>query len=87
VETARRGNPFLAENAARLRSVAWAVLGLEVLHLAAGLVTRGVLARGEALDLDWSFSITRPLCVFFLFVLAQVFEHGAALREDVEGTV
>jgi hypothetical protein len=87
VETVRRGSPFISENAARLRNVAWAVLGLELLHLAARLVARGVPSRGEALDLDWSFSVTRWLCVLLLFVLARVFEHGAAMREDVEGTV
>ena len=43
VDTVREGSPFAHENAARLRTIAWAVLGLELLHLSAGL--RGAAAR------------------------------------------
>ncbi|HEV7992152.1 MAG TPA: DUF2975 domain-containing protein [Gemmatimonadaceae bacterium] len=87
VEMVRRRNPFISENAARLRTVAWAVVGLELLHLTAGLIAHTVPSPEETLDLNWSFSITRWLCVLLLFVLARVFEHGVAMREDVEGTV
>jgi hypothetical protein len=35
----------------------------------------------------WSFNITGWIAVLLLFVLARVFEQGAAMREDIEGTV
>ena len=39
------------------------------------------------LDLDWNFSLTRWLAVLLLFVLSRVFEQGARMRDDLEGTV
>src|SRR3982751_2908101 len=34
VETVRAGDPFVAENAARLYRIAWSILGLELMHVA-----------------------------------------------------
>ncbi|HEX8830820.1 MAG TPA: DUF2975 domain-containing protein [Longimicrobium sp.] len=87
VGTVGRGDPFVAVNAARLQTIAWAVLGLELMHLAVGAVAAGVAAAGQPLDLDWSFSFTRWLAVLLLFVLARVFEQGARMREELEATV
>ena len=87
VGTVRDGDPFVAENAARLRTIAWSVLGLEVLHLLVGLAAALANSETAPLDIDWSFSLTRWLTVLLLFVLAQVFEEGARMREELEGTV
>jgi hypothetical protein len=81
------GDPFVAENARRLQRIAWGVLGLELLHLLVGAISMGVNRAGQPLDLDWSFSFTRWLAVLLLFVLAKVFEQGARMREELEGTV
>ena len=80
-------NPFLAENAARLQMIAWALLAMELLHLAAGAVAFVVSSEAAPLDIDWSFSVTGWLAVLLLFVLARVFDHGARMREDLEGTI
>jgi hypothetical protein len=77
----------VAENAGKLRTIAWSVLGLELLHLAVGVVAAIASSESAPLDINWSFSLTRWLAVLLLFVLASVFEHGARLREDLEGTV
>ena len=87
VDTVGRGNPFELENAARLRRIAWAVLGMEGLHLAIGSVARYASQSGQSLDIAWEFSLARWLTVLLLFVLAQVFEQGSRMREDLEGTV
>jgi hypothetical protein len=87
VGTVADGDPFVAENAARLKKIAWAVLGLELLHLAVGAVAAAVSTREAPFDLDWSFSVTRWLAVLLLFVLARVFEQGSLMREDLAGTV
>ncbi|MEA3052862.1 MAG: hypothetical protein QOG72_1765 [Sphingomonadales bacterium] len=87
VETVRRGDPFLRDNAARLQTIAWALLGLELLHLVAGAVAAGASSAANPLDIDWSFSVTGWLAVLLLFVLARVFDHGARMREDLEGTI
>lgn len=87
VESVRLGDPFVAENAARLQAIAWMVLGLELLHLAVGAIAAGVSTKVHPLDIDWNFSLTRWLAVLLLFVLARVFEQGTRMREDLEGTV
>ncbi|MES2124906.1 MAG: DUF2975 domain-containing protein [Gemmatimonadota bacterium] len=76
------GDPFVVENAVRLQQIAWAVLGLELLHLAVGVI-RAI----ASLDLHWSVSPTPWLSVLLLFVLARVFRQGALMREELEGTV
>lgn len=87
VDTVRVGDPFVAENAARLETIAWAVLGLELLHFAVGAIAASVSTKDHPLDIDWNFSLTRWLAVLLLFVLARVFEHGTRMREDLQGTV
>jgi len=87
VETVRRGDPFVAANAARLQTTAWALLGLELLHLAVGAIAAAASSASQPLDVDWNFSVTGWLAVLLLFVLARVFDHGARMRDDLEGTV
>jgi len=87
VETVRRGDPFVAGNAARLQTTAWALLGLELLHLTVGAIAAAASSASQPLDLDWNFSVTGWLAVLLLFVLARVFDHGARMRDDLEGTV
>lgn len=87
VLTVNQGDPFVAENAQRLQQIAWAVLGLELLHLCVGLVEACISSPAVPLDLAGSFSPTPWLAVLLLFVLARVFDHGTRLREELEGTV
>jgi len=87
VETVRTGNPFVPENARRLQIIAWAMLALQILHLVVGAIAKGVSSTAHPLDINWSFSFTQWIAVLMLFVLARVFEEGARMREDLEGTV
>lgn len=87
VETVSVGNPFVLANAARLQGIAWAILGLELMHFAVGIVATSVSTAAVPLNISWGFSLTRWLAVLLLFVLARVFEQGARMREDLEGTV
>ena len=87
VDTVRDGNPFVMANAARLQGIAWAVLGLELMHFAVGIVAASVSTAAVPLNFSWGFSLTRWLAVLLLFVLARVFEQGARMREELEGTV
>ena len=82
----RAGMPFAAGNARRVRHIAWALLALQSFDLVFGLIAMRVeTALGERID--WSFSTTGWLAVFLLFVLARIFEHGAAMQDELEGTV
>jgi hypothetical protein len=87
VETVKVGNPFVMANAVRLKTIAWAILGLEMMHFTVGAIVQGVSTAAAPLNISSGFSLTRWLTVLLLFVLARVFEQGARMREDLEGTV
>jgi hypothetical protein len=87
VETVGDGDPFITDNAKRLQTIAWAVVVLELMHLAIGMIAAVASTEAAPLDIDWSFSLTRWIAVLLLFVLARVFEHGAHMREELEGTI
>ncbi len=87
VDTVSAGDPFVMANAERLQRIAWAVLVLELMHLAVGAIAAGASTAAAPFDINWSFSPTRWVAVLLLFVLARVFEQGAQMREELEGTV
>jgi hypothetical protein len=87
VDTVREGDPFVAANARRLQTIAWAYLGLELLHTAVGVVAASAGSEAQPLDIHWRFSVTPWVAMLLLFVLARVFDHGARMRADLEGTV
>ena len=86
VESVRAGDAFFVTNAVRLRTIAKVLLGLELLRLAIGFVAAATL-YGTYVDMDADFSITPWLAILLVFVLAQVFEDGSHMREDLSGTV
>jgi hypothetical protein len=82
VETVRSGDPFVPENAIRLKTIAWCALINELLRLTFGMLAATMNAAGS--KIDWNFSVTGWLAVVLLFVLARVFEEGTQMREDLE---
>ncbi len=87
VETVRAGDPFVAANAYRLRTIAWALLTLQLLGLIIAAIAKAVSTAAHPVDLDAGFSINGWLAVILTFVLARVFAEGTLMREDLEGTV
>ena len=87
VGSVRDGDPFSADNAARLRTIAWALLGLEVMNLLVTGIASAVSTKEVPVHLEGGFTVTGWLAVLLLFVLAQVFREGTRLRDDLEGTV
>jgi hypothetical protein len=88
VDTVRAGDPFVAENAQRLQSIAKRVVGLELLRLAVHLIYDTFASQGPTqVDLGGAFVYTSWLAVLLLFVLSGVFAQGTRLRSDLEGTV
>jgi hypothetical protein len=87
VETVRAGDPFVAANARRLRGIAWVLLALQLVSLVVGTINKAISTPGHPIDLDAGFSLNAWLAVLLTFVLAQVFAHGARMRDDLEGTV
>jgi hypothetical protein len=87
VETVRAGDPFVASNADRLRSIAWALLVVQVLSVVIGAIAKAISTPAYPVNLDAGFSINGWLAVVLTFVLARVFSAGALMRDDLEGTV
>lgn len=80
------GHASAHQGAARLRVIAWSLLAIQLLDLAFGYVSyRYDSATGG--QIGWSFGLTGWLAVLLLFVLARVFEEGAAMRDELEATV
>jgi hypothetical protein len=87
VESVRTGEPFIMDNAGRLRTIAWALLGVELLHICVVAIASAVSTKEVPLRINGNFDLTGWLAILLLFVLAQVFLEGTRMREDLEGTV
>ena len=87
VESVRTGEPFTVDNAGRLRTIAWALLGLELLHVCVVAIAAAVSTKEAPLRMSGNFHVSGWLAILLLFVLAQVFLEGTRMREDLEGTV
>jgi hypothetical protein len=87
VATVRAGDPFVADNARRLRAIAWTLLVFQLLGLVVAAIAKTISTSAHPVDLDAGFSTNGWLAVLLTFVLARVFEAGTAMRNDLEGTV
>lgn len=91
IETASKGDPFIPDNARRLNVMAWLLLGSQVLTVLVGELRVFAMSlidpqSKNTFDID-PIDLAGFLIVLVLFILARVFRHGAAMREDLEGTV
>ncbi len=97
IATVGEGDPFQPENATRLSTMGWLMLATQLALIPAAAIgiqlARYAEAAREAGVEDVHFSmndgadLTGLLLAVILFILARVFRHGAAMREDLEGTV
>lgn len=86
IESVPHGTALSVLNARRLQQIAWALMGINVLDLAFGIVTVWAESRMGS-GLGWSFTLTGWLAALMLLILARVFREGAVMREELEGTV
>jgi hypothetical protein len=83
---ARSSSALTQENAARLRTIAWALLAVNILDVIHGqLSVWASKISGEYFG--WSLSLTGWFAVVLLFILAAVFREGDSMRQDLEGTI
>ena len=87
VNTVRDGDPFVAENATRLETIARCMLVLQVISIVIGAIGDSVNTPAHPVNLDAGFSINGWLAVLLTFLLARVFAAGTHMRDDLEGTV
>ncbi|MEI9851808.1 MAG: DUF2975 domain-containing protein [Sphingomonas sp.] len=84
--TVEAGDPFIADNAARLHRIGWALLAVQLLDVAYGVLLH-VAGRDIRLGGGWSFSVAGWISVAMVFVLARVFAQGARMRDELAMTV
>jgi hypothetical protein len=92
IRTVADGDPFVPENADRLTAMAWLMLAVYLLLGAASFIAAFVIewaSQFEDMPLTGplGFDLSSLMLIVTLFILARVFRRGAAMREDLEGTV
>ncbi len=87
IATVADGNPFIAKNARRLKSIGWKMVACQILTILAGAIATYILWDADSRGGVDEFSLNGVFATLLVFVLAGVFEHGAAMREELEGTV
>ena len=98
IGTVGEGDPFQPQNATRLSQMGWLMLGTQLVIIPAGFIVIQLTKYADAIEKagakdfhmsfdDGGFDMTALLLTVILFILARVFRHGAAMREDLEGTV
>jgi hypothetical protein len=92
VESAIGGDPFITENADRLSRIGWLLVSIFAVQAAMG-AAMNVLVPAQLKDnlqfdgFGADFSPLGLLAILLVFVLAQIFRHGAQMRAELEGTV
>lgn len=85
------GNPFDHANADRLTQMGWLALGGQALILPLMAIAEWFAPflekAGQGSEFGFDFDLGSILLILVLFILARVFRHGAAMRDDLEGTV
>jgi hypothetical protein len=90
VKSVDRGDPFEPANADRLSRMGWLSVAAYGLALVAGAIVawlQRVVPDARGADIDFSADSGGILLILVLFILARVFRQGAAMREELEGTV
>jgi hypothetical protein len=87
IGSVREGDPFTQTNAARLRAMGWLMVALQVGSIPVGAIVAKLSTHFEQRHVDFDMSLNGILAILLVFVLAGVFEQGATLREELEGTV
>jgi hypothetical protein len=92
IDTVAAGDPFVPQNADRLSAMGWIQIGIYALSFAATGTAAYVASWANqftetSIKGGFDLDVAPVLLVLVLFILARVFRHGAAMREDLEGTV
>ncbi len=86
IDSVPAGTAFSLINVERLRLIAWALIGINIIDLGYGAITTWAEAQMSNAP-GWTLSLTGWLAALMLFVLARIFRDGAAMREELDGTV
>jgi hypothetical protein len=85
--TSAAGDPFVPTNALRLRRIGWALVATQLLAFPLGWVASNIAVSTSTFANMGGLDLQGLLAILLAFVLAAVFERGAAMRDELEGTV
>ena len=80
-------NPFVVANAVRLKAIGWLMIAVQIIGIPLALVAREAADLFGENDVDLDISLNGILAILLVFILAGIFERGAEMREELEGTV
>lgn len=81
------GNPFVRANAIRLKAIGWLMVGLQIVGVPLAIAAGNAADMFGESDTGWDLSLNGILAILLVFILAGIFERGAEMREELEGTV
>ncbi len=90
VDSVSHRDPFAPVNAGRLRNIAWLVLAIQLLAIPMTSLAIWFDAAPYEPNVHHGsdgISLGALLLALILFILARVFRTGAAMRDELEGTV
>jgi hypothetical protein len=79
-------DPFTTSNSLRLRQIGWLILAMQPVGFLVGWIGKHLPPEHDYGD-GFGVSFTSLLAALLSFVLAELFERGRVMRDDLEGTV
>jgi Protein of unknown function (DUF2975) len=87
IDSVEDGNPFVIANAVRLRAIGWLMVGVQIIGLPLATAAGNVADLFGENDVGFDLPLNGILAILLVFILAGIFERGAEMREELEGTV
>lgn len=87
VASVSEGDPFIVANSQRLKSIGWLMVAGQIAAMVLGLMLERVASLTGTHSGGSDLSLNGLLAILLVFVLAGVFERGAQMREELEGTI
>ena len=87
IDSVGAGDPFAPVNAMRLARMGWLMIGVQLSAIPIGALAAWLNQRLDVGEIGFEVSGEGVVLALVLFILARVFRHGAAMRDELEGTV
>lgn len=87
IDSVEDRNPFVIANAIRLRAIGWLMVGVQIVGLPLATAAGNVADIFGENDVGFELPLNGILAILLVFILAGIFELGAEMREELEGTV
>ena len=87
VSSVEDGNPFVLANAIRLKAIGWLMITVQIIGIPLAMVAKQTANLFGENDVGVNISLNGILSILLVFIVAGIFERGAVMREELEGTV